>query len=92
MVVLRASVKLVEACEAVCCVGQEAASAPQPLRVWPGTALSSLFRGLSKAHQHKEAVAAGGPRGGGRGMRRESQTATLLIMSGDNYILVSLLL
>lgn len=72
--------------------------ASQPLHVWPGTALSSLFWGLSKAHHDKEAVATGmlqgcqGPVGGGRGDKPETLHATLGIMSTNILILVAPLL
>lgn len=57
--------------------------ASQPLHVWPGTALSGLLWGLSKAHHGKEAVSVGmrwgcqGTAGGGGGGSPETLPGSL---------------
>lgn len=53
-----------------CTVRAKKLPASQPLHVWPGTALRSVFWGLSKAHHSEEAISVGmlqgcqGPVGG----------------------------
>lgn len=46
-----------------CLVWAKKLPASQPLRVWPGTALSRVLWGLSKAHHGEEAVSVGMLRG-----------------------------
>lgn len=56
--------------------------ASQPLHVWPGTALSRLFWGLSKAHHGKEAVSVGMLQGARA--RQGGETRDLARQLGDN--------
>lgn len=56
--------------------------ASQPLHVWPGTALSRLFWGLSKAHHGKEAVSVGMLRGARA--RQGGETRDLAQQLGHN--------